>query len=78
MTIEFGISGFLELTICTLNTDIPVDNETGLGVMDNLQQGEYTIGIRDSTICDINNLSEPLYSFILEPTNNVEYEFEEF
>jgi len=78
MEIELNIQGYFEFTICILGTEIPVDEETKEGVLDNLEQGEYTIGIRTRTISDINSLLEPLYSFVLEATNNVEYEFNKF
>lgn len=76
-TIELNIQGYFTLTPCTLNTEIPLDSETTMGILDNLQQGEYLISIRDRIILDINDLSNPIYSFILEPTDSVEYEFEE-
>jgi hypothetical protein len=78
MTLELNINGFLDFTICTLNTEVPIDEETAKGVLDNLQQGEYVIGIRSRTITDINDLQTPLYSFVIEATNNVEYAFDEY
>ena len=77
MNIAMNIQGYFDFTPCILNTEIPVDEETKQGVLDNLQQGEYLISIRDRTISDINNFAVPLYSFILEPTDSCEYEFEE-
>lgn len=75
MNIELGINGYFQFTVCILNTEIPVENEVSAGVLDNLQQGEYTIGMRHRTISDINELDFPLYSFVIEPTLNTEYEF---
>lgn len=78
MAFELNVQGYFDFTVCILNTEIPVDNDIAQGVLDNLQQGEYVIGIRSRTISDINELQTPLYSFVIEATNNVEYEFDEY
>lgn len=78
MTLELGINGYFDFTVCSLGTETPVDNETAKGVLDNLQQGEYVISIRTRTISDINDLQNPIYSFVLEATANCEYEFDEY
>ena len=78
MTLELNIQGYFDFTICILNTEIPIEDEIALGVLDNLQQGEYMIGITSRTIFDINDLSTPLYSFVMEATNNIEYIFDEY
>lgn len=76
MTTLLHISGYFDFTVCTLGTEVPIDNETAQGVLDNLEQGEYVINIRDRLIFDINNLQNPIYSFILEATDSTEYDFE--
>jgi hypothetical protein len=78
MTLELNIQGYFDFTICILNTEIPIENEIALGVLDNLQQGEYMIGIGSRTIFDTNDLLTPLYSFVMEATNNTEYNFDEY
>lgn len=78
MTLELNIQGYFDFTVCIIGTEIPVDEETAKGVLDNLQQGEYVIGIRSRTISDLNDFQTPLYSFVLEATNNVEYDFDEY
>ena len=78
MTLELNIQGYFDFTVCILNTEIPVDDDIAQGVLDNLQQGEYVIGMRSRTISDINDLQNPLYSFVIEATDNVEYEFDEY
>lgn len=78
MTLELKIDGYFDFTVCSLGTEIPVDEETAQGVLDNLQQGEYLIGITSRTISDINDLQNPIYSFVIEATNNVEYDFDEY
>lgn len=76
-TFEMTINGAFEFTVCILNTEVPVDNDIAEGVLDNLQQGEYIVGIRTRKIFDINDLTEPLYSFVLEPTDFTDYDFDE-
>jgi len=76
MTTEVNISGYFDFTVCILNTETPTDEETAQGVLDNLKQGEYVIGIRARCIYDINQLDKPIYSFVLEATDSVDYDFE--
>jgi|TARA_R110000796_G_scaffold57253_2_gene132166 hypothetical protein len=78
MTLELKVDGYFDFTVCSLGTEVPVDDETAQGVLDNLQQAEYTIGMRTRTIFDINDLQNPIYSFVIEATNNTEYEFDEY
>jgi len=77
MNLTLEINGIFDFTVCILGTEIPVDNETAQGVLDNLQQGEYLITMRTREIVDINDLTEPLYNFVIEPTDYVEYNFDE-
>jgi len=49
-----------------------------MGILDNLQQGEYIIGIKSRTIFDINDLLTSLYSFVMEATNNTKYNFDKY
>ena len=46
MKTETSINGYFELIVCILDTEIPVDEETSQGVFDDLELGEYVIGIR--------------------------------
>jgi hypothetical protein len=73
MTLELKINGYFDFTVCTLGTEKPVDNETAKGALCNLQQGEYVIDIRNRTISDINDLQNPVYSFVLEAISNNVY-----
>ena len=75
MTLELNINGYFDLTVCILGTEIPVENKVGQEVLDNLQQGEYLLGIRSRTILDTN--FDPIYSVIIEATDSAEYEFEQ-
>ena len=75
MALELNINGYFELHICNLGTEIPIDKE--LGVLDKLQQGEYLLIMRSRAIADINDVTTPLYSVIIEATVSSEYDFEE-
>ena len=75
--VELHINGYFELTFLNPVTHEPVDEDFQLGIMDNLQQGEYLIGMESRTVKDINDLDNVLYTFDIEPTNNVAYEFDE-
>ena len=77
MALELNINGYFELHICNLGTEIPVEKEIELGVLDTLQQGEYLLNMRSRIIVDINDFTTPLYSVIIEATESSEYEFEE-
>ena len=78
MKLELNIQGYFDFTICILNTEIPIENEIALGVLDKLQQGEYIIGITSRTIFDINDLLTSLYSLVMEATNNTKYNFDKY
>ena len=76
MAIELRIDGFLEMTIYNYQTKKEVEKDIEKGILDNLQQGEYTISINSKLIFDINYLHKPLYAFSLDTTSDLEYEFE--
>ena len=80
MKIELNINGYFDMTIFYLNGKVVGDHKDQdilQGILDNLQQGEYLISLNDKTIKDINNLSETLYTFELDATDALEYEFSE-
>ena len=66
-----------KLHICNLGTEIPVEKEVELGVLDTLQQGEYLLNMGSRIIVNINDFTTPLYSVIIEATESSEYGFEE-
>jgi hypothetical protein len=78
MSIKLKIDGYLNMTIKYLNgQSIAIkDKDIEEGILDNLQMGEYVIGFEDRCIYDINDLDKPLYRFELEPTHDIEYEYE--
>jgi hypothetical protein len=75
--VELHINGYFEITFLNPVTKQPVDDDYQLGIMDNLQQGEYVLGMDSKTVKDINDLDNVLYTFVLDPTVNVSYEFDE-
>jgi len=38
MTFESNVQSYFDFTICSLNTETPIDKEDTKGVLDNLQQ----------------------------------------
>ena len=46
MALELNINGYFELHICNLGTEIPVEKEVELGVLDTLQQIETQLLMR--------------------------------
>ena len=80
MNILLNISGYFDLVIYYSNGNIVgqhKDQDILEGILDNLQQGEYLISMHNKTISDINDLQTVLYTFEIEPTDSVEYTFEE-
>ena len=77
MAIELHINGYYEMQVFNLHTGERLPEDLELGVLDNLQQGEYFIGINSKTIVSIDDLMTPLYKFDLEATTAVEYKFDE-
>ena len=75
--IELHINGYFEITFLNPITKQPMEDDIQLGIMDNLQQGEYLIGMNSKTVKDINDLDNVLYTFELDPTENTSYEFDE-
>ena len=78
MAIELEINGYFDLTILNLYVETEVEKDIELGILDNLQQGEYVLSINKKEIFNINDMTTPIYKFLLEPTINLEYSFEEF
>ena len=77
MAIELKIDGYFEMFIFNLHTNTEVEEDIEQGVLDNLQQGEYVIGLESKFIYDINDLVNPVYSFSYDLTDSVEYDFDE-
>ena len=74
--VELEINGFLTMHITNMLGE-PVEEDIEQGILDNLQQGEYLIGIQSLTIMDINDLETPIYKFTLESGEFCEYNFDE-
>ena len=78
MEIEFYVNGYFNMTFQNVHTGETIqEKDIVLGIMDNLQQGEYLIGMESRTVSSIDDLLTPLYKFNIEPTDSVNYEFEE-
>ena len=78
MKIQVNINGFFDMTFQNVFTGEDITEEDiNQGILDNLQQGEYTIGFDSGNVYDINDLTQPVYKFTLSVTDAVEYDFDE-
>ena len=80
MNIQLNINGYFSIEFYYLNNSKVgehKDEDILQGILDNLQQGEYIIGMGSRNVFDINDLLTPIYKFELETTDSVEYDFEE-
>ena len=78
MAVELRIDGYFEMTFYNVHTgEAIVEKDIEQGILDNLQQGEYVIGIDSKEIHDINDLHTPLYRFELVVQDSTEYDFNE-
>ena len=77
MAIEFSINGLFEMTFYNLHIETEVEKDIEGGILDNLQQGEYVIGIDSKFIFDLNDLQTPIYKFSLDTTDDIDYDFDE-
>ena len=75
--VELHINGYFEITFFSGSTGEVMEDDYQLSIMDNLQQGEYVISMNDKTVMDINQLDIILYTFEIDPTTNVSYDFDE-
>ena len=79
MQVQLKVDGYFNIDFFYLNgkqVGIHKDEDILQGVLDNLQMGEYVIGFETNKVFDINDLSIPLYSFELNVTDDVEYDFD--
>ena len=72
--IELNIQGYFVMNITDM-FGTAVEEDIEQGILDNLQQGEYVIGIGTQTISDINDFN-PIYKFTLDATDSAEYDFD--
>lgn len=78
MQIQMTINGVFDMTFFNVNTGEEIREEWIIGgILDNLQQGEYVVGIEKQNVYDINDLENPLYKFSLSATDDTEYDFDE-
>lgn len=74
-----NINGSFEIEFYYLNGQLvgnQKDEDILQGIMDNLRQGEYVIGMFGRKVFDINDLGTPLYTFEIFATDAVDYNFE--
>jgi hypothetical protein len=76
MAIELNIQGYFDMTIYDMN-GFEVSEEKEKEILSKLQSGEYLIGINSGIISSIEGLSTPLFKFEIDPTDAVDYDFDE-
>jgi len=78
MSVQLHINGYFDITFFNIYTgEEIIEDDIKQGILDNLQQGEYVIGFDSGKVFDINDFSNPVYTFKLNVTDSVEYEFED-
>jgi len=74
---ELKMHGYFKFTIYKFKTTKPIGDEEFEDVIHNLQYGQYSM-LRDKVIFAISDLSNYLYSFVIEPTDNIKYYFNDY
>ena len=80
MAVELSINGLFKMTFFYMNgkqVGQHKDKDIELGILDDLEMGEYVISLDKKEVYNINDLETPIYTFVLDPTDNVEYDFDE-
>lgn len=76
--IRVNIKGDFALNVFYLNgkqVGEHKDKDILQGILDNLEQGEYLLGITTMKIYDINDMQNCPYTFTLESSGSSEYKF---
>ena len=77
MAVELNINGNVNLTFKHINSNDEVNSEIEKKILNELQRGNYIIGINDKHVFFIGDLLKPIYSFEIETTDYLEYDFDE-
>ena len=75
MSFNLIVSGALSISILD-GSSSPLSHEMEAEVVKELQEGKLVIGLESGTICSIDDLTEPLFTFQFEVTDSIEYEYE--
>jgi hypothetical protein len=77
MNIELNISGYFQMEIYKTNGDLVHEEKELQEILSKLQTSEYVIGMKTGEIRSLDDFSTVLYTFKLDPTDSVEYDFDE-
>jgi hypothetical protein len=80
MAIKLFVNGYFDVTFFYLNgkqVGEHKDKDIEQGILDNLEQGEYIISLAKREVYDINAIGEVLYTFEIDPTDAMEYQWDE-
>lgn len=74
--IDLHVSGTLNLEVIKIHNGQFVGEKVQNEVREKLKNGDYIISLANRTICSLEDLESPLYSFTFEVGGNTEYEFD--
>lgn len=77
MSIELNINGFFHMEIYRFTGELVTDEEELQSILKKLQSSDYVIGMNTGEIRSLHDFSTVLYTFKLDPTESVEYSFDE-
>lgn len=76
MAIELRVDGYYDVIITEINGGEEVSETVEKNILKLLQSGEYVFSMNGREIYHIANLFKPLYNVELEPSDNVEYNWD--
>jgi hypothetical protein len=77
MALELNINGFFEVTFTNSTTAKEVSEDEEKIILDNLNSGEYLFGLNSKTIVSLDDMQTVLFDVHIDPTDAVNYEFDE-
>jgi hypothetical protein len=77
MALELLIDGYVNITFLRIENGEEVSESEESIILCNLQSGNFIIGLGSLSVCNINDLSTPIYHFSITPTGAISYEFDE-
>ena len=75
MAVELHVNGFFEVTFKDSLTKEVVSEETEKTILENLKNGSYVYGMDTKTVFSLDGFI-PLYTVVLDPTDALNYEWD--
>lgn len=76
MAVELHINGFFEVSFVDTLTQEEVSEETEKLILENLKNGTYIYGMDTKTVFTLEDFI-PMYKVVLDPTDALNYEWDE-